>query len=66
MIFYAFYKFQQMEYNIEDLILRWGPWKDLGPSNWVPRSTGRRARRNPAAPAALPAGEGVGVDHKLT
>jgi hypothetical protein len=55
-----------MEYIIEDVILRLGPWEDLGPSNWVPRSMGRQARRNPAAPVALPAGEGVEVDHKLT
>jgi hypothetical protein len=38
----------------------------LGPSNWVPRPKGRGARQNPAAPAALPAGEGVGIDHMLT
>jgi hypothetical protein len=43
-IFYAFYKFLQMEYTIEDVTLRRGPRKDLGPRNWVPRPTGRRAR----------------------
>jgi hypothetical protein len=44
MIFYAFYKFQQNGYTIEDVTLRWGPRKDLEPRNWVPRPTGRRAR----------------------
>jgi hypothetical protein len=37
----------------------------MGPSNWVPRPKGRRARRNPAAPAAPLTGEveggGVGL-----
>jgi hypothetical protein len=31
----------------------------MGPSNWVPRPEGRRARRNWAAPAAPLAGEGA-------
>jgi hypothetical protein len=44
-IFYAFYKFRQKGYTIEDITLRLGPWKDSGPCNWVPRPTGRRARR---------------------
>jgi hypothetical protein len=44
-IFYAFYKFLQKGYTIEDVSLRLGPWKDSGPHNWVPRSTGRRACR---------------------
>jgi hypothetical protein len=44
-IFYAFYKFLQKGYTIEDVSLRLGPWKDSGPHNWVPRPTGRRARR---------------------
>jgi hypothetical protein len=34
-----------MEYTIEDVTLRRGPRKDLGPRNCVPRPTGRRARR---------------------
>jgi hypothetical protein len=41
-IFYAFYKFQQIGYTIEDALLRLDPWKELGPSNWVPRPKGRR------------------------
>jgi hypothetical protein len=45
-IFYAFYKLQQKGYTIEDITLRLGPWKDSGSCNWVPRPTGRRARRN--------------------
>jgi hypothetical protein len=36
-IFYTFYKFQQIGYTIEDALLRLDPWKELGPSNWVPR-----------------------------
>jgi hypothetical protein len=43
--FYAFYKFQQDGSTIEVVSLRLGPWKYLGPRNWVPRPTGRRARR---------------------
>jgi hypothetical protein len=65
-IFYAFYKFQKIGYTIEVAVLHRDHWKELGPSNWVPRPKGRRARRNPAAPAALPARGGVGVDHMLT
>jgi hypothetical protein len=49
-IFYAFYKFLQKGYTIEDVSLRLGPWKDLGPHNWVPRPTGRRARRRRSRP----------------
>jgi hypothetical protein len=44
-IFYAFYKFLQKGCTIEYVSLRLGPWKDSGPCNWVPRPTGRRARR---------------------
>jgi hypothetical protein len=29
MIFYRFYKFQQICYTIEDAVLHRGPWKDL-------------------------------------
>jgi hypothetical protein len=65
-IFYAIYNFQQIGYTIEDALLRLDPWKELGPSNWVPRPKGRPARRNPAALAMLPATGGVGVDHMLT
>jgi hypothetical protein len=43
--FYAYYKFLQKEYTIDDASLLLGPWKNSRPCNWVPRSTGRRARR---------------------
>jgi hypothetical protein len=65
-IFYTFYKFLQIGYTIEDVTLRLGPWKDLGPRNWVPRPTGRRARRKSGGSGGAP-GRGKGrVDHKLT
>jgi hypothetical protein len=53
-IFYAFYKFLQKGYTIEDVSLRLGPWKDSGPRNWVPRPTGRRARRKSAGSGGAP------------
>jgi hypothetical protein len=53
-IFYAFYIFLQMEYTIEDVTLRRGPRKDLGPRNWVPRPTGRWAcRKSGGAPGQV-------------
>jgi hypothetical protein len=52
--FYAFYKFLQMEYTIEDVTLRRGPRKDLGPRNWVPRPTGRRAHRKSGGSGGAP------------
>jgi hypothetical protein len=58
-IFYAFYKFQQNGYTIEDVALRRGPRKDLGPRNWVPRPTGRRARRKSGGSGGAP-GRGKG------
>jgi hypothetical protein len=36
-IFYAFYKFLQKEYTIEDASLPLGPWKEIWTRNWVPR-----------------------------
>jgi hypothetical protein len=53
-ILYAFYKFQQKGYTIEDITLRLGPWKDSGPCNWVPRPTGRRARRKSGGSSGAP------------
>jgi hypothetical protein len=53
-IFYAFYKFQQNGYTIEDITLRLGPWKDSGPRNWVPRPTGRRARQKSGGSGGAP------------
>jgi hypothetical protein len=53
-IFYAFYKFLQKEYTIEDVSLRLGPWKDPRPCNWVPRPTGRRARRKSGGSGGAP------------
>jgi hypothetical protein len=53
-IFYVFYKFQQNGYTIEDALLRLGPWKDLGPRNWVPILTGRRARQNSGGSGSAP------------
>jgi hypothetical protein len=53
-ISYAFYKFLQIEYTIEDVTLRWGPRKDLGPRSWVPRPTGRRARRDSGGSGGAP------------
>jgi hypothetical protein len=54
MILYAFYKFQQNGYTIEDVTLRLGPWKDSGPRNCVPRPTGRRARRKSGGSGGAP------------
>jgi hypothetical protein len=34
---YAFYKFLQKEYTIEDASLLLGPWKEIWTRNWVPR-----------------------------
>jgi hypothetical protein len=34
--------------------LRLGPWKDLGPRNWVPRPKGRRARRKSGGSGGAP------------
>jgi hypothetical protein len=59
MIFYAFYKFQQNGCTIEDVTLRRGPRKDLGPRNWVLRPTGRRARRKSGSSSGAP-GRGKG------
>jgi hypothetical protein len=60
-IFYTFYKFQQNGYTIEDVTLRRGPRKDFGPRNWVPRPTGRRARRKSGGSSgALARGKGRG------
>jgi hypothetical protein len=56
-IFYAFYKFLQIGYTIEDVTLRLGPWKNLGPCNWVPRPSGRRARRKYSASGGAPGRE---------
>jgi hypothetical protein len=53
-IFYAFYKFQQNGYTIEDVTLRRGPRKDLGPRNWVPRPTERRAHRKSGGSGGTP------------
>jgi hypothetical protein len=53
-IFYAFYKFQQNGSTIKDVSLRLGPWKDLGPRNWVPRPTGWRARRKSGGSGGAP------------
>jgi hypothetical protein len=53
-IFNAVYKFQQKEYTIDDITLRLGPWKDSGPCNWVPRPTGRRARRKSGGSGSTP------------
>jgi hypothetical protein len=53
-IFYTFYKIQQKGYTIEDVSLRLGPWKDSGPRNWVPRPTGRRARRKSGGSGGTP------------
>jgi hypothetical protein len=53
-IFYAFYKFLQIGYTIEDVTLRLGPSKNLGPCNWVPRPTGRRARRKSGGSGGAP------------
>jgi hypothetical protein len=36
-IFYAFYKFLQKEYTIEDAYFLLGPWKEIVTRNWVPR-----------------------------
>jgi hypothetical protein len=58
-IFYAFYKFQQNGYTIEDVTLRRGPRKHLGPRNWVPRLTGRRAHRKSGGSGGAP-GRGNG------
>jgi hypothetical protein len=58
-IFYAFYKFQQNGYTIEDVTLRRGPRKDLGPRNWVLRPTGQRARRKSGGSGGAP-GRGKG------
>jgi hypothetical protein len=57
-IFYAFYKFQQIGYTIEDVTLRRGPRKDLGPHNWVPRPTGWRARRKSGGAPGRGKGQG--------
>jgi hypothetical protein len=54
MIFYAFYKILQKGYTIEDVSLRLGPSKDSGPRNWVPRPTGRRARRKSGGSGGAP------------
>jgi hypothetical protein len=62
--FYAFYKFLQIGYTIEDVTLRLGPWKNLGPCNWVPRPTGRRARRKSGGSSGAPGREtGRGGPH---
>jgi hypothetical protein len=42
------------------------PWKDLEPCNAALGHGGGAAPANPGEPAALPAGEVVGLDHKLT
>jgi hypothetical protein len=56
-IFYAFYKFLQKGYTIEDITLRLGPWKDSRPCNWVPRPTGRRARQKSGGSGGAPGRE---------
>jgi hypothetical protein len=35
MIFYGFYKFQQICYTIEDAVVQRGPWKDLKSHRYV-------------------------------
>jgi hypothetical protein len=62
---YAFYKFQQMEYTIEDVTLRWGPWKEMGARN-VALGHGRGRLPNSGEPAALPARETAGHVRRLT
>jgi hypothetical protein len=64
MIFYAFYKFLQIGYTIEDETLRLGPWKNSGPCNWVPRPTGQRARLKSGGSGGAPGREtGRGGPH---
>jgi hypothetical protein len=53
-MFYTFYKFLQKGYTIEDVSLRLGPWNDSGPRNWVPRPTGRQARRKSGGSGGAP------------
>jgi hypothetical protein len=53
-IFYAFYKFKQKGYTIEDITLRLGPWKDSSSCNWVPRPTGGRARWKSSGSGSAP------------
>jgi hypothetical protein len=41
------------------LALHSSPYKDLEPSNWIPRGKGGVAGRNSGEPVTLSAGEGV-------
>jgi hypothetical protein len=65
-IFYAFYKFLQKEYTIEDASLLLGPWKEIGTRNWVPRPWEAAVPAKFQRAGALPVGEAVVHDHMLT
>jgi hypothetical protein len=65
-IFYTFYKFLQNCNTIEDALLRRDPVKIQGHAIGSLDHGRRRRRSNSSESAALPAGEAVGHDHKLT
>jgi hypothetical protein len=65
-IFYIFYKFLQNCNTIEDELLHWDPVKIQDRAIGSLGHGRRRRRPNSGEPAALPAGEAVWHDHKLT
>jgi hypothetical protein len=65
-ISYAFYKFQQIRYTIEDTVLHWGLWKEMGARNVALGRRGGVAPANAGEPAALSVGEVAGFDYVLT